>query len=164
MISNCGMSMTAMIGSRAPRRVDLRQFPAAFAILAALAMQLVVPFVANTSCGLIIPHEHILVGGADEHDLAAHEAAEAACAAGRPAAPEQQASDLHGSKGRIVNVIHLDQNATSHLVNVDILLASLPILTAFQQPQSLPVRLDPLRSPGQSVAIPPPKPPPELPL
>ena len=146
------------------RAVDPRSLILACSILAALSIQFVVPLWAATPCGLIIPHEHILVGGADQHDLAAHEAAEAACASGHPAAPDQQASDLHGSKGRIINVVHLDQAATTHPINVETLLASLPTPTAFQLPQQLSVRLDLLRSPGQSVAIPPPKPPPESPL
>ena len=149
---------------RAWRVADPRSLILACSILVALSLQFVVPFWADTPCGLIIPHEHILVGGADEHDLAAHEAAEAACAAGRPASPDQQASDLPGSKGRIVNVIHLDQAATAHPLNVEILLASLPIPILVRLPQQLSARLDLLRSPGQSVAIPPPKPPPELPL
>jgi len=143
------------------RAVNPQSLIVACAVLASLTIQLAVPFFADTPCGLIIPHEHILIGGADEHDLAAHEAAEAACAAGRPAPPDQQASDLHGSKGRIINVIHLDQNATTHLLNIDILLASLPISITFQQPQGLSFSLDPLYSLSQSVAIPPPKPPPE---
>ena len=146
---------------RAWRAVNPQSLVVACAVLASLTIQLVVPFFADTPCGLIIPHEHVLIGGADEHDLAAHEAAEAACAAGRSASPDQQAADLHGSKGRIINVIHLDQNATTHLLNIDILLASLPTPITFQQPQGLSFRLDPLYSLSQSVAIPPPKPHPE---
>jgi len=149
---------------RAWRAVNPQSLVVACTVLASLAIQLAVPFFADTPCGLIIPHEHVLIGGADEHDLAAHEAAEAACAAGTPASPDQQAADLHGSKGRIINVIHLDQAATAHPLNVEILLASLPIPILVRLPQQLSARLDLLRSPGQSVAIPPPKPPPELPL
>jgi hypothetical protein len=43
------------------RAVNPQSLLVACTILAVLAMQLVVPLVANTSCGLIIPHEHILV-------------------------------------------------------------------------------------------------------
>ena len=146
------------------REVDPRSLILACWILVALSIQLLVPLWADTPCGLIIPHEHILVGGADQHDLAAHEAAEAACASGRPAAPDQQVFDLHGSKGRIINIVHLDQATTTHPISVEILLASLPTPNAFQLPQQLSARLDPLRSPGQSIAIPPPTPPPESPL
>lgn len=142
-------------------RADFRSTLVACAVMAAVVWQFIVPFLANTPCGLIIPHEHILIGGAGDMDLAGHMSAEAACAAGKPASPQQQAPRWQGHQGRVVNVIRLDQNTTSHIVNIFSLAAFLLIPVTLQLPRRLHARLDPLHLLDQSVAIPPPKPPPQ---
>lgn len=98
---------------KAYRWADIKSALVACVIITSTLWQFAVPFLANTPCGLIVPHEHILLGGAVDTDLAGHMDAEAACVVGNPASPQQQASELAGHKGHIVNVIHLDQNMTS---------------------------------------------------
>lgn len=142
------------------RQADYKSALLACAVMMVVVWQFVVPFLANTPCGLIIPHEHILLGGAGDTDLAGHVDAEAACAVGKPASPQQQASDLHGHHGHVVNVIHLDQNTTTHVVSLFSLAAILLIPLALHLCRQLHDRLDPLHLLGLSVAIPPPKPPP----
>jgi len=141
-------------------RADIKSALVACAITAAILWQFAVPFLANTPCGLIIPHEHILLGGAVDTDLAGHMDAEAACAASNPASPQQQAADLHGHHGHVVNVIHLDQNISTHVFNLLSLAALLLIPLTFLLSRQLYGQLDPLHLLGLSVDIPPPKPPP----
>jgi len=41
------------------RAINPQSFLLACTVLASLTIQLVVPFLANTPCGLVIPHEHV---------------------------------------------------------------------------------------------------------
>lgn len=147
--------------SRVSRWVDLRPIIVTCALLASLIWQFSVPVLANTPCGLITPHEHILIGQADDSDLEEHLAAEAKCALGKPDAPDKQAAELRGSKGRILNVIQSDSSQTSHPTMLHDVIAALPTLTAIQPFRSLYSRWERLHLLGQSVVIPPPKPPPK---
>ena len=149
------------VNSKAQSRADFKPALMACAIVASILWQFAVPFLANTPCGLIIPHEHILLGGAVDTDLEGHQDAEAACASGKPASPQQPASELADQKGHIVNVIHLDQNTTTtHAVSLLGFAALLLVPLTLQYCRQLCGRLDPPHLLGLSVAIPPPKPPP----
>lgn len=128
---------------------------------AALAAQLLAPYLAYMPCGLIIPHEHILLGRADLSDLERHEAAEAACAAGKPARHDPHVRVPDGSRGRILNIIHFDGRATSPVVSLDILIGAMPTPLIIQDIQQIYADLDPQHLPGQSVSIAPPSPPPK---
>jgi hypothetical protein len=116
---------------------------------------------ANTACGLIIPHEHILIGQADAHDLEQHLADEAQCATGKSTSSDEQPFDLHGHKGRILNVIRIDQSGMGPFINWHPVVADLPTMTVVEAFRLLHFWLEQLRLIGSSVSIPPPKPPPK---
>jgi len=153
--------LPALAGLQTLRWADLKPILVTCSILAAVTWQLVVPVLANTSCGLIVPHEHVLVGYADNHDLARHEAAETACVAGKPAVPHRQAAELHNGKGHILSVVQITGATTTHVISLDSLIAFLSISADTRRFQQFHTRLDPDRLPGQSVVIPPVNPPPE---
>ena len=148
-------------GSRASRWVDASSTIATCLVLVALLGQFSFPFVANTLCGLIIPHQHILVGRANELDLERHLTAEARCAARRPDMPDAQAAELHGSKGQILNVVNLDGSQITYLAILSNTIADLPtgiVVAPFRPLYSL---LEIVHLPGPAVAILPPTPPPK---
>ena len=152
--------IAASDSAQAQWRANFKRALIACAVIISILWQLAAPFLANTPCGLIIPHEHILLGGAVDTDLAGHMDAEAACAVGKPESPQQQPSDLHGHHGHVVNVIHLDQNTSTYSFNLLSLAALFLIPPAPHLGQHSHTRLDPIHLLGLSVAIPPPKPPP----
>jgi hypothetical protein len=118
------------------------------------------PILGNTSCGLIIPHEHILIGQADTHDLEHHLAAEAKCAAGRPDAFDEQSTELKGSKGHILQVIYFDGWETTYLGIPYPVVGALPAAVVVRHLQPLHSWLEESLLPGQSTTLRPPKPPP----
>jgi hypothetical protein len=148
------------INHRARQSATPRQFVVGVVFLAVVLWQFLAPLLANTPCGLIIPHEHVLIGQANEDDLDNHLAAEAACAAGKPSSPEKQSADLHGRKGVVLNVVRLDRNTITRVFDLDGLAAWLPTPVMVPALNGLRARLDSLHLLGQSVAIPPPKLPP----
>ena len=129
-------------------------------LLVTLLDQFGASILGNTSCGLIIPHEHILIGQADAHDLEQHLSAEAKCAAGKPDAPDEQAAELQGSKGHILQVIHFDGWKTTYLGIPYPVIGALPAAVVVRPFQPLHSRFEERLLPGQSASLRPPKPPP----
>jgi hypothetical protein len=130
-------------------------------LVAVLLGQFTAPILGNTACGLIVPHEHILIGQADEHDLQEHLAAEAKCAAGKPDAPAEQSSELKGNKGHILQVIRFDGRNAAYLAIPYYVTADLPVTEIIQYFRSLYSLLEQTYLLGESVSIPPPKLPPK---
>jgi hypothetical protein len=129
-------------------------------IFVTLVEQFGAPILGNTSCGLLIPHEHILIGQADTHDLEHHLAVEAKCAAGKPDTPDEQFTELQGSKGHILQLIHFDGWKTAYLGILSPVMATLPAVVVVRHLQPLHSWLEEPFLPGQSASIRPPKPPP----
>jgi hypothetical protein len=129
-------------------------------ILVTLVGQFGAPVLGNTACGLGIPHEHILIGRADIHDLEKHLAAEARCAAGKPDGPDEQSTELQDGKGHILQIIHFDGWKVTYLGIPCPVMATLPTGVVAQNFQPLFSWLEESFLPGQSVTIRSPKPPP----
>jgi hypothetical protein len=149
------LSQALQAGFKALHKAGLKPVLVACLMLATIVLLLVVPFVAATTCGLVIPHEHVLIGRASAQDLPDHEAAETACAAGKPATPAQAGS------GRILNVIRIDGDTASPILNMASVLLWLPVLTGVRDPRWLPIRIQPQSVSGSLMAITPSEPPPE---
>jgi hypothetical protein len=154
--------MEASTGSKVLRWVDLRPVIVACGILATLLWQFSAPVLGNRPCGLIIPHEHILLGQADANDLERHLATEARCTAGKRDAPDEHASEPQGSKkDHILQVIRFNGSKTNYLTILHHVIADLPTVVVVQPSQPLYSQLEQICLLGQSVSRPPPKPPPE---
>jgi hypothetical protein len=151
----------AKLCSRASRWVDLKPMILACGSLLTLLAQFGVPVLANTSCGLIISHDHVLIGLADGDGLERHLLAEANCAIGTSDAPDEQASALQGGKGQILSVIYFDGNTTSQFTSLNLVIADLPTLVTVDHFRTLYFLLESIYLFGQSVSIPLPTPPPK---
>ena len=162
MILNHKRRIAAPVGSRVSGWVDLRLVVITCMFLACLVGRFGVLVLANTLCGLITSHGHILTESADEHDLERHLAAEANCARGEPAPPDEQTSALQGSQGYILNVIDSDPSQVPYLTNLYHFVADVPAVVAVQHFRPLHSRLEPIHLTGQSVTTSPPTPPPKI--
>jgi hypothetical protein len=83
-----------------------------------------------TNCGGLVPHHHILLGGAGDHELALHLLQERECG---------QHSDnetaQHPGKGEVLSVLSSDQNLAGKILStgdgiVHLISAALPVVIA----------------------------------
>jgi hypothetical protein len=142
------------------RRAALKSV-AACVLLATLLWQFTAPILANTGCGLLLPHDHILTGEANREDLERHLEAEEDCALGKPDVPDEQAVKLQGRKGRIVNVVPVGISEIIHSLSLDQVTAHLPGEIASPDFRQLYIRLIPIHLFDHSAIIIPPIPPPK---
>lgn len=77
----------------------------------------IAPLFSTSSCGLLLPHDHLLLGGASEADLYAHLLAEAACASGHAQAGALAMLQPHAGAGRIISISHAEPE-TMPLLNI----------------------------------------------
>ena len=130
-------------------------------LLLILVGQFIVPLLAVKPCGVIVPHEHVLLGHVSAIDLRRHLAAEAHCARGKPDAPEPQAARLRASRGVILNVVAPDQGQAGPRSMLHCATADLPPGMRIVQVWPPASRLEPIQIAPRSVIFSPPNPPPE---
>lgn len=146
-------------------RMPASSIPVGLLCLFCILWLSIAPLFFATRCGLFLPHDHLLLGGANESDLESHLAAEAACATG--AAPDAPPAPGHShiGGGMIVSVAHFEPSepgstAPGSIFNLDQL--ALPALPADCDRLALLVwRLLPSRLAERLYFLPPWDPPPE---
>ncbi len=88
--------------------------------------------VIDPRCTALIPHEHILIGGAGEADLAAHEQAEQSCGSDLFSSPQTSHAGRQTHQGTVLSIILGDKGSPSFF-------SSPTMIEAFVQPiQSVP--------------------------
>lgn len=115
-----------------------RRPPAASALVALLCLSGIIwlsvaPAFMVTSCGLLEPHSHLLLGGASELDLETHLAAEAACAHGDPLAAALLVTQLRPGKPEVLSMPHVEDRSTqpASILSVDLLAVLAPSLLSW---------------------------------
>jgi hypothetical protein len=113
---------------------QLRRMPASSILVGLLCLSgvfwlSIAPIFFATRCGLLLPHDHLLLKGASENDLETHLSAEAACAAG--GAPLDVAHSHPGAES-IISVSHFEPESTSpgSILTLDQLTLVIPALLA----------------------------------
>lgn len=91
----------------------------------------IAPALMVTSCGILIPHDHLLLGGASQSDLQAHLAAEAACAGGVSGAA-LSAFHHHIGRSEVVSIPHVEDRSSDpgSILSLDQLTLAIPTLLA----------------------------------
>jgi hypothetical protein len=125
----------------------------------------IAPIFFATRCGLLLPHDHVLLGGASESDLRAHLSAEAACASGDGLDVSPLDEHTHVGGAAIISMSRFEPGSTlpGNILNPDQLALLIPGLLAGSGLLTVVVwRPSSPWMPGRSYFPPPRDPPPKV--
>ena len=105
------------MGGRFASRMITRSYLLLFLALLVIPSLVSMPLTAFTQCGLLLAHDHILLGGANEGDLLGHLQGEAACVSGKAAISDGSAPRT-STREKVVSVIRTDLISFSAIIGV----------------------------------------------
>jgi hypothetical protein len=107
------------------RRPPVTSILMGFMCLAGVLWLSLAPLFFAGRCGLLPLHDHLLLGGAGESDLAAHLAAEAACAGG---GVSQSPDHIHIDAGTIISISRFEPRSSTSVLAMFPLVLTIPVL------------------------------------